>query len=71
MLYHVDRGRQLMMKYMIQHGIEYDYVLRMRPDHLVWGDAVPPFEPLDSSTLLYPMQYWCASPGIQSLYYLQ
>jgi hypothetical protein len=47
-----------MMKYMIQHGIKYDYVLRMRPDHLVWGDAIPPFEPLHMNTLLYPMQYW-------------
>ena len=35
---------QQVTSYMIQHGIEYDYILRMRPDHLLWGDIPALYE---------------------------
>lgn len=46
------------MQYAIRTGTVYDYVLKMRPDHLVWGDSIPTFEPLPVDVLRYPMPYW-------------
>lgn len=56
--FYVEQARKMMMRYMIQHAVSYDYVLRMRPDHQMWGNAIPAFEPLDIDTILYPMPYW-------------
>jgi hypothetical protein len=35
---------QQVTAYMIQHGIQYDYILRMRPDLLLWGDIPALYE---------------------------
>jgi len=55
---YVEKARVMVMEYMIRNGVQYDYVLRMRPDHMVWGDAIPPFEHLELDTIVYPMPYW-------------
>ena len=52
------RGGQLIQDYAIRTGARYDYVLKMRPDHLIWGDAIPPFSPLPLDVITYPMPYW-------------
>ncbi|CAF0776386.1 unnamed protein product [Adineta ricciae] len=58
--------------YMIQHGIQYDYILRMRPDHMLWG-TIPPLYEVSHGKVIIPNPakewfYYCVTHhGLQRM----
>ena len=61
----VYRTGQQMAAYMIQNGIQYDYILRLRPDHMLWGE-VPDLDQVDPGIVITPNPanekvYFCSS----------
>jgi hypothetical protein len=51
-------GYQLLLRYMIKNSLSYKYVLKLRPDHIIWGDAIPKFHPLPSNQIVFIPPYF-------------